>query len=271
MASILSKLKARQKVKQNQSSQPKRQKSTLPLIPQNNKYLASTTTGEIFQPIRVHYRVPNQEKLIKEFSKIQCIAHDFEQKRWVWLYVAEARKIRFTNQPPEKESIVIGEFRFKGANELVLNLRSCARATEAIVFFDRYLPRDIAKVTDITIINKLFDIEEIKSINSIDKLFERSDLMVRSPEEITQQLLEIKSKTESKIARLIEVEQLIHKLASEPEPEIEKFPANYYEDGIDSLKFALAHRQMIAMEHWKGNVNYKSMDAIQDMLKQAKR
>jgi len=214
--------------------------------------------------------VKNHSELINEFNKLQCIDHDPKHNRWVWIYVAEARKIQFAKQPAEKESIIIGEFIFKGKDELVLNLRSIERALEAIVFFDQCLSRNNVSVTDITIINKLFDIEEIRSVKSIDYLFERSDVLVRNPDIIIQQLTDIKSKVKSEIDRFVEFEHFIQKLVNEPEPEIEKFPSNYYEDGIDSLKFALAQRQKTAIEHWKGNTNYTSMDAIKDMLNVSK-
>ena len=116
----------------------------------------------------------------------------------------------------------------------------------------------------------MFDIEEIRSIKSIDYLFERSDVLVRNPDKISQELMDIKSKTESEIDRFIEFEHYVQKLVNEPEPEIEKFPINYYENGIDQLKFALAQRQKTAIEHWKGNTKYTAMDAIKDMLNAAK-
>ena len=270
MTSIPRKLKKRQKAKQSKSSHAIHQKTSTPIPYADKINFAFTTTGEIFQPIRVHYNVKNQSELINEFIKLQCIDHEPIHNRCVWLYVAEARKIQFVNQPPEKESIIIGEFIFKGKDELVLNLRSIERALEAIVFFDQYLSRNNVSVTDITMINRLFDIEEIRSIKSIDYLFEGSDVLVRNPDKITQELMDIKSKAKSEIDRFIEFEHYIQKLVKEPEPAIERFPFNYYENGINSLKFALAQRQKTAIGHWKGNTKYTAMDAIKDMLNAAK-
>ena len=264
------KLKKRQKSKQSKSSHVVHQKTSSPITHADKKSFAFTSTGEIFQPIRVHYNVKNKVELINEFIKLQCIDHDPIHNRWVWLYVAEARKIQFANQPPEKERIIIGEFIFKEKDELVLNLRSIQRALEAIVFFDQYLSRNNVSVTDITMINRLFDIEEIRTIKSIDYLFERSDVLVRNPDKITQELMDIKAKAKSEIDRFIEFEHYIQKLVNEPEPEIEKFPINYDENGIDQLKFALAQRQKTAIEHWKGNTKYKAMDAVKDMLNAVK-
>ena len=270
MTSIPRKLKKRQKAKQSKSSHAIHQETSSPITSADKINFAFTSTGEIFQPIRVHYNVKNKLELINEFLKLQCIDHDSIHNRWVWVYVAEARKIQFVNQPPEKERIIIGEFIFKGKDELVLNLRSIERALEAIVFFDQYLSRNNVSVTDITMINRLFDIEEIRSIKSIDYLFDCSDVLVRNPDKITLELMDIKSKAKSEIDRFIEFEHYVQKLVNEPEPEIERFPFNYYENGIDQLKFALAQRQKTAIEHWKGNTKYTAMDAIKDMLNAAK-
>jgi hypothetical protein len=270
MNSIPRKLKKRQKAKKSKSSHAIHLETSSPITSAGKINFAFTTTGEIFQPIRVHYNVKNQFELINEFIKLQCIDHDSIHNRWVWLYVAEARKIQFAKQPPKKDVIIIGEFILKGKDELVLNLRSIERALEAIVFFDQYLSRNNVSVTDITMINRLFDVEEVRSIKSIDYLFERSDVLVRNPDKIIQQLTDIKSKAESEIDGFIGIEHFIQKLVNEPEPEIEKFPSNYHEDGIDPLKFALAQRQKTAIEHWKGNTKYTAMDAIMDMLNTAR-
>ena len=192
--------------------------------------------------------------------------YDSELRRWVWLYSAEAAELQFKNQPDTEVPIVIGEFVLKGSNEAVLNVRSVERAIKAIPFFDRYIARDVAEVTHITIINKLFSVEEVLSIERLDQLFERSDITVRKPEAIMGKLLEIKAGTDNKLERLAAFGQFVTELASEPEPEIEKFPAYYYEDGIESLNLALRQRQFVALEHWKGNTNYTAMDAIREFV-----
>lgn len=233
---------------------------------ENHKQLAFTSTGEIFQPIRLHYEVIETEKLPIEFSKLQCMDYDHQQERWVWLYTAEAARLLFKNQPNEKDPIVIGEFILKGDKEIVLNLRSFERAIEALVFFDRYIPRTTARVTHITTINKLFSIEEATSITKLDKIFERSDITIRNPEVITQKLLGIAEKTDNQVERLKAVDQFIEELSSQAQPEIEKFPTNYYEDGIDSVRFYLNSSKHIAIQHWKGNKDYTTRDAIRDMI-----
>src|SRR5712692_7269865 len=52
--------------------------------------------------------------------------------------------------------IVLRYFRFTSAEDMYLDVRSCERATKAVVFFDRYLKRSIARVTHAAIVNRLF-------------------------------------------------------------------------------------------------------------------
>ena len=248
--------------KKRQHQKPARQSAAA----STEKILACVSTGEIFQPIRLHYRVPDTDRLVNVFGRLRCVEYDPELTRWVWLYFAEAAELHFKNQPDTEDPIVIGELLPKGSNEAVLNVRSVERAIKAIPFFDRYIARDVAEVTHATIINKLFSVEEVASIKRLDQLFERRDITVRRPEEITEKLLEIKAGTENEVERWAGLNQFISELASEPEPEIEKFPVYYYQDGIESLSLALRQRQFVALEHWKGNENYTAMDAVREFI-----
>jgi len=57
----------------------------------------------------------------------------------------------------------------------------------------------------------------------------------------------------------------VRERASRRLPDVEKFPVHFYEDGIESFRTTLMIRQMIAMEHWRGNIDY----SLYDVLKQA--
>ena len=233
------------------------------------RQLAFTSTGEVFQPIRIHYEMAEVEELETYFSGLRCMSYDARQRRWVWLYTEEARKLRLKNQPGEENPVVLGEFIFQENNEVFLNLRSLERATEAIVFFDRHIQRKVLRLTNITIINKVFSLEEAISTTRLGQFFERSEVTERDPEAITRRLLETRSGSNNEIQRLEALKRLTDELASEPDPEIEKFPANYYRDGINAVRLSLTSRQIVAIEHWKGNLSYTAMDSVHDMISRA--
>src|SRR5439155_8670844 len=127
--------------KRQQALQRRRQQHTstrrpLSQIPaESANHVAMTTTGELLQLIRLHYAVEESDTLRALFASLRCLEYDASQTRWVWLYTEEARTLPFKDRRAANK-VVLGEFVFKGPKEIVLNLRSFARATNALVFFD---------------------------------------------------------------------------------------------------------------------------------------
>jgi hypothetical protein len=130
--------------RQQQHGSTRRPVTQIP--PESADQVAVTTTGEILQLIRLHYEVEESEKLRVALDALRCLEYDASQRRWVWLYTEEARTLPFKNRRAV-DNVVLGEFVFKGQTEVVLNLRSFARATNALVFFDHHIPRTVARVT----------------------------------------------------------------------------------------------------------------------------
>src|SRR6266852_1459328 len=124
------------------------------------KQLLMTMTGEIHQPVRLYYQVFDQAAVLKAFTKLRCMDDDQDSHRWVWLYHGEAKKLKFQTSyaaiPSKMRPIVLGSFRFGNTEDMSLDVRSWERATQAVVFFDRYLTRSIAQVTHAAIVNRLF-------------------------------------------------------------------------------------------------------------------
>ena len=126
----------------------------------SGKKLLMTMTGEIHQPVRLYYQVVDQAAVLKAFAKLRCMDDDQDNHRWVWMYHGEAKKLKFHTSyaaiPRTMRPIVLGAFRFPSAQDMTLDVRSCERATQAVVFFDRYLKRSIAHVTHAAMVNRLF-------------------------------------------------------------------------------------------------------------------
>src|SRR5215475_15001173 len=126
----------------------------------SEKQLLMTMTGEMHQPVRLYYEVPDQAAVLQAFTKLRCLDEAQDNHRWVWLYQGEAKKLKFHKSysaiPRQMRPIVLGVFRFPSAQDMTLDVRSCERATHAVVFFDRYLARSIARVTHAAIVNRLF-------------------------------------------------------------------------------------------------------------------
>jgi hypothetical protein len=230
------------------------------------KKLQVTLTGEPVQPIRLYYEVRDKELLVRRLRRLRCFDFDPNGKRWVWLYEHEARTLAFKTpyaaQPREQRPIVIGSLFLKGSKAF-LDLRSFKRALQAIPFLDEHLGRDAARITHAAVVNRLFDARELLPSN-LDCFFMSKDLVERRPADSTAELKS--SADRHRTEGQVDVGAVVEEQAREPLPEIEKFPVHFYEDGIDSLKTALRMREIIALEHWKGNVGYTFYDVLKTTI-----
>lgn len=210
-------------------------------ISNKGKMLLATITGELVQPVRVYYRIQDKGAIMRVFSKLKCMDFDAKRDRYVWLYQKEAKKLIFkkpySSIPSKYKPLVIGSFFLKQHNEMYLEARSIERAIEGMVFFDGYIKTYMAKVEDISIINKLFSPEE----NTMDftDFFARE--VIIDPEEKLNKL-------RADLDQGKTFEGILNETERELLPEVERFPSHFYEDGITPLKFTLRGRQYAALE-----------------------
>src|SRR5712691_13389892 len=174
------KAQKRQQVLQRRRQQTSIRRPLSQIPPESANQVAMTTTGEILQLIRLHYAVEDSEKLRTLFTSLRCLEYDASQARWVWLYTEEARTLPFKDRRAGT-NVVLGEFIFKGETAVVLNLRSCERATNALVFFDHHIPRTVARVTAMTVSNHLLSTAEAASLGSLDHYFDTAEVVVKDP------------------------------------------------------------------------------------------
>ncbi len=231
--------------------------------------LLATLTGEHFQPVRLHYRVLNHPGLLRAFEKLRCLEYDAPQKRWVWLYDHEAKKLRFQRSyaqfPKELRPIVIGAFFLRTEKTLLLDLRSCERALLAIPFFDAHLPRKLVELEDAEIVNRLFPVTKTNQQLTPDALFDRQIGTGIDPEALVQRLAEKTADVRDPEENIKIVLEDFESRAKKPLPEIERLPVHYAEDGIEGFKLALRVRQIVAIQHWLGNPGYTLGDAIESL------
>ena len=235
--------------------------------PENADQVAMTTTGEILQLIRLHYAVEDSDKLRAIFASLRCLEYDTSQRRWVWLYTEEARTLSFKNSRAA-DNVVLGEFVFKGETDVVLNLRSFERATNALGFFDHHMPRTAARVTAMTVSNRLLSTAEAASLGSLDQYFDHAEVVVKDPAALLQTLEDLKSSIPDAHERLAVVARYMEDKAKQPVPAMERFPLDYDDEGIRAVEALLVPHTVIAMHHWQGHTDYTRHDLIQDMLRQ---
>jgi hypothetical protein len=230
--------------------------------------IGMTVTGEIFQPVRLYYSVFNRKKIENCLDSLRCIEFDAPRKRWVWIYEEEAKfinfKVKFSSLPENINQVIIGSFVWKDNNNLILDLRSYERALEAIKFFDKKIPRSVAKVTHCSTVNKIFEVNE-SAVTNFDVFFENNDKLVEiKPEDFIDR---IKEKPLSANGNP-DFQAITSFLDNEMDRffEVEKFPIHFYDNGIKSLKVSFILRRTIAMERWNGAVNYSFKDVLKKIF-----
>ena len=216
--------------------------------------------------------VPAGQTVIGRFGKLRCMDFDPDKNRWTWLYTRESKTLKFDKSyssiPRKLRPIVLGSFFLRNGNELLLDLRSFERAIKAIPFFDKHLGQAIARITHAAVVNRFFDAQE-QFFPNLDTFFNSGKMIEIDPDKA---VAEIESLIETNyIDGNPDWPYVFEQRAKKTQPEVEKFPLYFYEEGITSLKTTLRMRHIMAFEHWKGNVDYTLFDVIKTMISKYRR
>jgi hypothetical protein len=233
---------------------------------ESGKQLLMTMTGEMHQPVRLYYEVSDQAAVRQAFTKLRCMDDDQDNQRWVWLYHGEAKKLKFHKSyaaiPRQMRPIILGVFRFPSAQDMTLDVRSCERATQAVVFFDRYLKRSLAHVTHAAIVNRLFPYTT-DGLPALEGLFAPDQVTAIDGEAMLRRMVASLQTIQDPQQRIDRAFTLMEQQSHERLPEVEQFPVHFYTDGIRSFETTLRLRQIVAFEHWRGNTACTLGEVIQ--------
>src|SRR5215831_8830119 len=131
--------------------------------------------------------------------------------------------------------IVLGSFRFTSAKDMMLDVRSCERATHAVVFFDRYLKRSIAHVTHAAIVNRLFP-ATAEGLPDLEALFAPDKVTAIDGEAILRRMAASLQTIQDPQQRLDRAFTLMEHQSHAQLPAVEKLPVHFYTDGIRSFE-----------------------------------
>lgn len=225
-----------------------------------------TKTGELYQPVRLYYTVLKLSKLLKAFGKLHCLEETPERNQWKWLYTAEARDLIFEKKPRYlSKPITLGTVSFKVADRMVLDVHSIERAFEAAAFFDRYLPRGSAKMTHLSIVNRLFDAHETDHFTIEDRVDATS--LPTDPVLATLERLDtVQVRKQPELEKRSLLEALLQEQTATFFPEVEHLALDYSKRHLAQFWFLLGSRQYIAIQRWKGNVRYSLAAYLRDVL-----
>ncbi|MDY6936428.1 MAG: hypothetical protein SWY16_02075 [Cyanobacteriota bacterium] len=242
------------------------------------KQLVVTRTGEPYQPARLYFEVANAKTVLGVFKKLRCMYFERDDDAWFWLYENETKRLKFAESynsiPKSVRPLVIGCFRFRGDRELILDLDSFDRLLKAVDFFDRRINRRAAKITRLRVVNRFFQVDEIKQYsetadrlpNNLDVFFEREDVYIPNVEEFQTQVEQIAERHEEEEERLDAISDYVKVKSQERLPEIEEIYPNFYEDGMRWLELVLGLRHLEAKARWEGNEDFNQYEFLQDLL-----
>ncbi|MEI6332988.1 MAG: SEC-C metal-binding domain-containing protein [Methylococcaceae bacterium] len=214
--------------------------------------VTATLTGEYTQPVRLCYKVYDKHALhSKIFKNMKCMSYDSPNSRWVWLFDHEAKNLSFEQKyneiPKHLRPIVIGSFFSANDDEMHLDVRSHERAIHAITFFDRYIPRNIAEVTDAIMLSRIIKPKEMSLLNDFNNFFKDVTIVDKAKE-----FEEIMENSKNEINPKKSVFSFLKKSVTKAMPEVERIRTNYYEDGIDSIKLSLQVNRLAALNKLNG-------------------
>lgn len=225
-----------------------------------------TKTGELYQPVRLYYTVLKLPKILKTFGKFHCLEGTAERNQWKWLYTAETRDLVFEKAPRYlSKPIILGTISFKVADRMVLDVHSIERAFEAAAFFDRHLPRGSAKITHLSIVNRLFDAHETDHF-AIEDRIDATSLPMDPILATLERLDAVQACKQPEREKQSMIEDILQERAATFFPEIEHLALHYSKRHLAQFWFLLGSRQYIAIQRWKGNMHYSLAAYLRDVL-----
>lgn len=245
-----------------------------------------TTTNEPFMPVRLYYTIHNEYLLIKALRRLKCIELQ-DNKHFILSYFKEAKnldlEVHYQNVPEGLYPIILAEGHIKQGKRLHLDTKSLRRAVLVMDFLAKHIPHTIAEVTHFANSNKLttsINKEDLEAIiaEDYDKVFAEDviqDIDFYNIEDTGN--IEVSSNYDSHedIDNLErgadDLREKIRKEELKSYPDVERIKINYnknkHSDLINLLTFRSYTKEMVAMEHYKGNINYCSIDAIDQLIK----
>lgn len=116
----------------------------------DNEAIVYTFTNEPVMPVRLYYRINNEELLIRSLKKLKCVW--FESNRnFLLFYYKEAKnmdlEVYYQDVPERVYPLVLASGYIKQGSILHLDLDSLQRAVCVIDFLGKRIPPTIMEIT----------------------------------------------------------------------------------------------------------------------------
>lgn len=243
----------------------------------SKEILVQTLTNELFQPVRLYYKIYDKNKLQSHFHTLDCMDYNSKLDDWTLMYIEEAAhiplKVLPKDVPKQAQPLIIATIYIEASNIMLIDLRSIERAARIIEFIDKYVPRKIAEVTHAAIYNQLVtcpekDPKKVRDID-YDEIFDECNITCIDPDKTIQESQEFMAQYKDKRRAFDAWAKETEERAKKQLPKVEKFPIYYYDEGIIHFETACRMRQVIAAQHFFGNKDFSFHDLIQKIFKRS--
>lgn len=241
----------------------------------NNEAIVYTFTDEPVMPVRLYYRINNEELLIRSLKKLKCIWFE-SNKNFLLSYYKEAKnmnlEVSYQDVPERLYPLVLASGYVRQGGILHLDLDSLQRAVCVIDFLGKHIPSTIMEITSFAHSNRLTVAPEGEYREELDLDFDqifRDDNILEVSHVIKLDGNEGEVLTDS-------IDEVLEMLIPYTEenlanyPEVERVSINYNKKRHNSLIAWLSMKALIkevmAMAHYRGESNYSTMDVIKEIF-----
>ena len=228
--------------------------------------IITTTTKEIYLPARIIYQINNRALFKKRIKRLSCFDYDKEQKRWVWLYKAEAKELDFSDeyQKAPQQPIVLASCYAANQSRLHVYVRSLERIGWIVEFIDKHFSRKVlgAEYLDQYLVLTRADAVSANQVPSPEDIFRNKDTLLAEDYRKREAKLELLEKGDP---------QTFHNSVFKGmEEEMGDFKRNnlemFYADGLERFKDAIKLNLMIACQRDKTGKKVSMKDIFKDYL-----
>lgn len=251
-------------------------------INDNSYTVIHTTTNEPMMPVRLYYKVHNEDLLVRALKKLKCIGFE-NKKNFVLLYYKEAKnldlEVYYQDVPEEFYPVILATGCIKQGSILHLDLKSLQRAVCIIDFLGKHIPQTIMEITSFAHSNKFTVIQNRQEIQALlDQNFDHIflDSKIHNVNHVINLNDEVGTRRLSSSSDQAMVNESLEMFMPYVEedianyPEFERISIHYNRQKHDNLIVWLSIRavikELVATAHYEGNNNYSSKDALNELF-----
>lgn len=191
-----------------------------------------TLTGEVVQPIRLHYNILNLAQVLNKLRDLKCVGTNILGRRFQWQLSHEAKDGAIKPKPDRKsgDPLTLGFiFVSEDGKNLMVRVLSIERALFALKFFDRHIGRKFLKVENLDVYNRILEAspQDQRMVADSDLLFPPDKIVVADVEEMPKLIDQWMASGMSPAEMQKVFFEHLEAMNKRPVPEMERIPVRF--------------------------------------------